>query len=92
VELRGGERIMSGWENLFIVMGVLALFAFFIGFFYACANKDNSIGRAGKPKTLGTFLYLWLECGGSMLVFFEACLGICLLALGLSAPYCVTGV
>lgn len=83
---------MGGWENLFVIMGLLALVSFFIGLFYACANIDNSIGRGGKPETLGTFCYLWLECGGSLTVFFWACLGICLLALGLSAPYCVTGV
>jgi hypothetical protein len=80
----------EGWEILFIIMGLLALFAFFIGFWYACFNIDNSIGRGGKPETLGTFLYLWLNCGGSMTLFFWVCLGIVLLALGLSAPYCVT--
>lgn len=82
----------EGWETLFIIIGLLALFAFFIGFFYACANIDNSIGRGGKPETVGTFLYLWLECSGSLTVFLCVGLSICLLALILSAPYCVTGV
>jgi hypothetical protein len=55
---------------------------------------DIVIEHMDKPKieTLGTFLYLWLECGGSMTLFFWVCLGIVLLALGLSAPYCVTGI
>lgn len=83
---------MTELESLFLIMGILALWAFFIGFFYAYANIDNSIGRDGKPETVGTFLYLWLECGGSLIVFFWVGLGICLFAAWLSMPYCVAGV